>query len=118
MSLPTNDRMKRAFSSGLDAVWLVDKDGKPVSGGVVCEEQPEDRSGIICQRAGVLGSLLSTLPSGVGVWQAQRRNYLDPLLPTGDVGNNSAYFCAGYLTSPDFLYPLNLIQTKKRSDHN
>ncbi len=114
MSLPTNDLLQRAFSSGLDAVWLLDKDGKPVSGGVVCEEQPEDRSGIICQRAGVLGSLLSTLPSGVEVWQAQGRNYLVARLPTVDVGNNSAYVAAGYRTSPDFLNRFTLIQTKMR----
>src|SRR6266851_1846988 len=114
MSLPTNDLLQRAFSSGLDAVWLLDKDGKPVSGGVVCEEQPEDRSGIICQRAGVLGSLLSTLPSGVEVWQAQGRNYLVARLPTVDVGNNSAYVAAGYRTSSDFLNRFTLIQTKMR----
>src|SRR6266851_4066172 len=114
MSLPTNDLLQRAFSSGLDAVWLLDKDGKPVSGGVVCEEQPEDRSGIICQRAGVLGSLLSTLPSGVEVWQAQGRNYLVARLPTVDVGNNSAYVAAGYRTSLDFLNRFTLIQTKMR----
>src|SRR6266436_4820210 len=114
MSLPTNDLLQRAFSSGLDAVWLLDKDGKPVSGGVACEEQPEDRSGIICQRAGVLGSLLSTLPSGVEVWQAQGRNYLVARLPTVDVGNNSAYVAAGYRTSLDFLNRFTLIQTKMR----
>src|SRR6202521_1466298 len=61
-SLPTNELLQHAFSSGLDAVWLLDKDGKPVRGGVVCDEQSEDRNGAICQRAGVLGSLLHTLP--------------------------------------------------------
>src|SRR5712664_4327011 len=112
MSLPTNDLLQRAFSSGLDAVWLLDKDGKPVSGGVVCEEQPEDRSGIICQRAGVLGSLLSTLPSGVEVWQAQGRNYLVARLPTVDGGKTTGFVAAGYRTSPDFLNRLALIQTQ------
>src|SRR5260370_32043426 len=109
MSLPTNDRMKRAFSSGLDAVWLVDKDGKPVSGGVVCEEQPEDRSGIICQRAGVLGSLLSTLPSGVGVWQAERRNYLVRGLPPFHAGKNSALVVAGYPSNLRFFKRCHLV---------
>src|SRR6266852_3090944 len=113
-SLSTNELLQRAFASGLDAVWLLDKDGKPVRGGVVCEEQPEDRSGLICQRAGVLGSLLSTLPSGVEVWQAQGRNYLVARLPTVDVGNNSAYVAAGYRTSADFLSRFTLIQTKMR----
>ena len=113
-SLPTNDLLQRAFSSGLDAVWLLDKDGKPVRGGVVCEEQPEDRSGVICQRTGVLGSLLRTLPSGVEVWEAQGRNYLVARLPAVELGKNSAYVAAGYRTSPDFLKRFTLIQTKMR----
>src|SRR6266446_72827 len=113
-SLSTNELLQRAFASGLDAVWLLDKDGKPVRGGVVCEEQPEDRSGLICQRAGVLGSPLSTLPSGVEVWQAQGRNYLVARLPTVEPGKNSTYVAAGYSTSPDFLSRFTLIQTKMR----
>src|SRR6266436_881133 len=113
-SLSTNELLQRAFASGLDAVWLLDKDGKPVRGGVVCEEQPEVRSGLICQRAGVLGSLLSTLPSGVEVWQAQGRNYLVARLPTVEPGNTSAYVAAGYRTSADFLSRFTLIQTKMR----
>src|SRR6202022_1862016 len=68
LSLPMNELLQRSFSSGLDAVWLLDKDAKPVGGGVVCEEQPEDRNGVICQHPGVLGSPLRTLPSGVEVW--------------------------------------------------
>src|SRR5260370_27612545 len=64
-SLPTNELLQHAFYSGLHALWLLDTDGKAVRGGVVCEEQPEDRSGIICQRAGGIASLLSTLPSAV-----------------------------------------------------
>ncbi len=113
-SLPTNELLQHAFSSGLDAVWLLDKDGKPVRGGVVCEEQPEDRNGAICQRAGVLGSLLHTLPSGVEVWQAQGRNYLVARIPTAENGKNAGYVAAGYRTSPDFLNRFTLIQTKLR----
>jgi two-component system, NtrC family, nitrogen regulation sensor histidine kinase NtrY len=113
-SLPTNELLQHAFSSGLDAVWLLDKDGKPVRGGVVCEEQPEDRNDAICQRAGVLGSLLHTLPSGVEVWQAQGRNYLVARIPTAENGKNAGYVAAGYRTSPDFLNRFTLIQTKLR----
>src|ERR1700720_734060 len=54
-SMPTDELLQHAFASGLDAVWFLDKDGKAVRGGVVCDEQPEDRTGQICQRAGVLG---------------------------------------------------------------
>jgi PAS domain S-box-containing protein len=83
-----------------------------VGGGVVCEEQPEDRSGVICQHAGVLGSPLRTLPSGVEVWQAQGKNYLVARIPTVELGKNSGYVAAGYRTSPDFLSRFTLIQTK------
>ena len=111
-SLSTNELLQRAFASGLDAVWLLDKDGKPERGGVICEEQSEDRSGLICQRAGVLGSPLSMLPSGLEVWQAQGRNYLVARLPTVEPGKASTYVAAGYRTSPDFLSRFTLIQTK------
>jgi PAS domain S-box-containing protein len=107
-----NELLQRSFSSGLDAVWLLDKDGNTVGGGVVCEEQPEDRSGVICQHAGVLGSPLRTLPSGVEVWQAQGKNYLVARIPTVELGKNSGYVAAGYRTSPDFLSRFTLIQTK------
>jgi PAS domain S-box-containing protein len=113
-SLPISELLQHAFSSGLDAVWFLDKDGKAVRGGVVCEEQPEDRSGAICQRAGVLGSPLQTLASGVEVWQAQGRNYLVARIPTIENGKNSGYVAAGYRTSPDFLNRFTLIHTKMR----
>jgi two-component system, NtrC family, nitrogen regulation sensor histidine kinase NtrY len=114
LSLPTDELLQRAFASGLDAVWVLDKDGKTVRGGVLCGEQPEDRSGTICQRTGVLGSALRTLPSGVEIWQAQGRNYLVGRVPTAGIGNNTGYVAAGYRTSPDFLSRFTLIQTKMR----
>jgi PAS domain S-box-containing protein len=113
-SLPTNEALQRAFASGVDAVWWLDKDGKPVRGGVVCEDQPEDRGGAICQRAGVLGSQLRTLPSGLEVWQAQGKTYLAARIPTIDGGSTSGYVAAGYRTSSDFLNRLTLIQTQTR----
>jgi PAS domain S-box-containing protein len=114
LSLPTGDLLQHAFASGLDAVWILDKDGKPVRGGIVCEDQPEDRGGAICQRAGVLGSMLRTLPSGVEVWQAQGKNYLVARVPSVELGKNSGYVAVGYRTSPDFLNRFTLIQTKMR----
>jgi PAS domain S-box-containing protein len=113
-SLPTNELLQRAFASGVDAVWLLDQDGKAVRGGVVCEDQPEDRSGAICQHAGVLGSPLRTLPSGVEVWQAQGKNYLVARVPAVDGDKTSAYVAAGYRTSSDFLKRFTLIQTQMR----
>ena len=113
-SLPINEILRRAFASGVDAVWLLDKDGNALRGGVVCEDQPEDRSGAICQHVGVLGSLVRTLPSGVEVWQAQGKNYLVARVPTIDGGKTSGYVAAGYRTSPDFLNRFTLIQTQTR----
>ena len=112
LSLPINEVLQRAFASGLDAVWLLDKDGQPVRGGVVCEDQPEDRNGTICQHAGVLGNPVRTLPSGVEVWQAQGRNYLVARIPAHGIGQAPGYIAAGYRTSPDFLTRFTLIQTQ------
>src|ERR1700756_974801 len=113
-SLPINELLQHAFASGVDAIWWLDKDGKAVRGGVVCDDQPEDRSGAICQHAGVLGNLLRTLPSGVEVWQAQGKNYLVARVPTIDAGKAIGYVAAGYRTSPDFLNRFSLIQTQTR----
>src|SRR4029077_5284813 len=113
-ALPINELLQRALSSGLDAVWLLDKDGKALRGGVVCDDQPEDRSGAVCQHAGVLGSLLHTLPSGVEVWAAQGKNYLVARIPALDSGKEPGYIAAGYRTSPDFLNRFTLTQTQTR----
>jgi two-component system nitrogen regulation sensor histidine kinase NtrY len=112
LSLPTSELLQRAFASGLDAVWLLDKDGKPVGGGVVCDDQPEDRSGTICQHAGVLGRPLRTLRSGVEIWGAQGKNYLVARVASVQPGQTSGYVAVGYRTSPDFLTRFTLIQTQ------
>lgn len=114
LSLPTGELLQRAFASGLDALWLLDTNGKPVRGGVICEAQTEDRSGTVCQRAGVFGSMLQALPSGVEVWQAQGKNYLAASVPIAGAGKEAATLVVGYRTSPDFLNRFTLIQTKTR----
>src|ERR1700687_1634585 len=114
LSLPTGELLQHAFASGLDAIWLLDKDGNPVRGGVVCDDQPEERGGAICQHLGVLGSPLRTLPSGVEVWQAQGKTYLVARISTVETGKTSGYVAAGYRTSPDFLKRFTLIQTQTR----
>jgi two-component system nitrogen regulation sensor histidine kinase NtrY len=100
-SQPTEELLKHAFESGLDALWILDKDGKPIRGGVICDEQPEDRSGQICERAGVFGNPVRTLPSGMEVWEAQGKNYLVARL---------GYVAAGYRTNPDFFRRITEIQ--------
>jgi two-component system nitrogen regulation sensor histidine kinase NtrY len=100
-SQPTEELLKHAFESGLDAVWILDKDGKITRGGVVCDDQPEDRAAQICEHVGVAGNLVRTLPSGVEVWEAQGKNYL-----VARVG----YIAVGYRTSPHVLARITEIQ--------
>src|SRR6266571_3018747 len=38
---PGDDFMQDAFAKGADAVWILDQDGKAISGGVTCDNQPE-----------------------------------------------------------------------------
>jgi PAS domain S-box-containing protein len=111
-SQSTDELLKRAFSSGVDALWIFDKDGKPIRGGVVCDDQPEDRTGQICQRAGIFGNPVRTLPSGVEVWEAQGKNYLVARVPAIDSGKGAGFVAAGYRTSPDFLSRFTLIQAQ------
>jgi two-component system nitrogen regulation sensor histidine kinase NtrY len=112
-SLPTNEMLQHAFASGLDAVWFLDNEGRPLRGGIICDHPPEDRSTELCQRAGVLGNPLRALPSGVEIWQAQGKNYLVARIPV-ELGKNSGYIAAGFGTNPDFFNRINLIQTKAR----
>jgi two-component system nitrogen regulation sensor histidine kinase NtrY len=100
-SQSTETLLKRAFESGLDAVWILDKDGKFVRGGVVCDDQPEDRTGQICEHMGVAGTPLRTLPSGVEVWSAQGKEYLVARL---------GLVAVGYRTSANFLARMTEIQ--------
>jgi two-component system nitrogen regulation sensor histidine kinase NtrY len=100
-SQSTDNLLKRAFESGLDAVWILDKDGKFVRGGVVCDDQQEDRTGQICEHMGVAGTSLRTLPSGVEVWSAQGKEYL-----VARVG----LVAVGYRTSANFLARMTEIQ--------
>src|SRR5258708_39966097 len=44
--------LEHAFAAGLDAAWVFDSKGKLVKGGVVCDDQQEDRSLNICSVSG------------------------------------------------------------------
>src|SRR6266436_4632162 len=111
-SQPLDEILRQAFASGLDALWILDNDGKPVRGGVICDQQSEDRSTQICVNAGVLGNPVRTLPSGVEVWRAQAKTYLVARIHALEPGKNSSYLAAGYRTSPDFLTRFGIIQTQ------
>src|SRR6516162_11219079 len=61
--------LNKAARLGADVAWLLDKDGKFVSGGIVCNSQPEDRTGQICVSNNVRGTQVQVMPSGIELWQ-------------------------------------------------
>src|SRR6202043_525297 len=110
---PTDELLKHGFESGLDALWILDKDGKLIRGGVACDDEPEDRTGQLCERVGVSGIPARTLPSGIEIWDAQGKSYLVARIPTIDKGRTVGYIAAGYLTSPNFLARITEIQGRR-----
>src|SRR5260370_38814890 len=71
---PVTDFLQHVFAKGADAAWILDRDGKVMHGGIVCDDQPEDRTGTICVQPDVPGQYLRSLPSGVEVWPAGRKS--------------------------------------------
>jgi two-component system nitrogen regulation sensor histidine kinase NtrY len=108
---PNDEFLQHAFALGLDGVWVFDAAGQPLRGGVVCNNQPEIRTGPICVHEGS-GHLIQTLPSGVEVWQAGDNNYLAARIPSASIGQNPGYVVAAYQASPDFLKHFNEIQAQ------
>jgi len=78
---PGDDFMQDAFAKGADAVWILDQSGTPVRGGIVCDNQPEDRRGAICMQPTASGEYLRSLESGVEVWEAEGKNYFGTRAP-------------------------------------
>jgi PAS domain S-box-containing protein len=110
--------LEHAFSFGLDAVWVFDSHGKFLKGGVVCDDQPEDRTVNICSVSGEQGSLQSTLPSGVEVWQAGDKSYFAARVPVALSATEQGYLVAAFRTGPDFLNRWRIIQTQTREYEN
>jgi nitrogen fixation/metabolism regulation signal transduction histidine kinase len=107
---PGEDFLQHAFARGVDAVWILDQDGRPIRGGVVCDNQPEDRSGEICAQSDVSAQYLRSLQSGVEVWQSGGRNYFAARIPAQ--GKIPGSIVAGQRTSPDLLARLSSIQSQ------
>ena len=106
--------LQQAFSKGADAVWILDRDGKPIRGGIVCDNQPEDRRGPICVQSSQSGVYLRSLLSGVEVWQANGKSYFAARVPNLENGKPVGFTVAGYRTSPDVLTRLEAIQSQTR----
>ena len=95
--------LQHSLGSGLDAVWIFDAQGNFLKGGVICEDQPENRSAELCTISGVQGSLQDTLPSGVQIWRAKNQSYFATGVPLDLPDHPKSTLVAGYRTSPDFL---------------
>src|SRR6266481_3906036 len=106
------DFLEHAFEKGADAVWVLDQDGKVVKGGIVCDNQPENRTGGICVQPDVPAKYLRSLPSGVEVWMADGRSYFAARVAGLQEGRSGGFVVAGYRTSPDVLERLTTIQSQ------
>jgi PAS domain S-box-containing protein len=95
--------LQHSLNMGLDAVWLFDAQGKFVKGGVICDDQPEDRSAELCTVSGVQATQEQTLPSGVEIWQARDKTYFAARVPASQADPSKGTIVAAYRTNPDFL---------------
>jgi PAS domain S-box-containing protein len=111
---PDTDFLQLAFAKGADAVWVLDRDGKTLRGGIVCDNQPENRTGKICVQSDVLCRYLRTLASGVEVWSAGGRNYFATRVPASQKDLPGGAIVAGFRTSPDILPRLTAIESQTR----
>lgn len=115
---PGDGFMQDAFARGADAVWMLDQSGKPVRGGMVCDNQPAVRRGAICIEPNASGEYLRSLESGVEVWQAEGRNYFGARVPNFENGKPVGFIVAAYRTSPGVLTRLAAIQTQIAEYYN
>jgi len=111
---PGDDFMQDAFAKGADAVWILDQSGTPVRGGIVCDNQPEDRRGAICMQPTASGEYLRSLESGVEGWEAEGKNYFGARVPNFEDGKPAGFIVAAYRASPGVLTRLAAIQTQTR----
>jgi two-component system, NtrC family, nitrogen regulation sensor histidine kinase NtrY len=112
MAKPGSEYLQHAFANGADALWILDGDGHPVRGGVICDSQGEDRIGPICVQTEVLGTYLRTLPSGIELWEARGKDYFAARIPTDQGGQPSEFIVAAYRTNPNLLTRLATIQSQ------
>jgi len=110
---PGEGFLRHAFARGADAVWILDAQGKPVRGGIVCDNQPEERR-TICEQPGVLGKFVVSLPSGVEIWEVDGKSYFASRLAAPRGGRPTGFVVAAYRTSPGILTSLAAIQSQTR----
>src|SRR5215470_8168986 len=111
---PGEDFLQRALAKGADAMWILNQDGKPIQGGMICDNQSEDRRGPICVQQDLSGEYLRTLQSGVEVWQDGGRSYFAARVSNFKGGKPAGFTVAAYRTSPDVLARLASIESQTR----
>jgi two-component system, NtrC family, nitrogen regulation sensor histidine kinase NtrY len=102
--------LQHALGSGLDAAWIYDANGKFLKGGVICDDQPENRSKQLCTISGVPGSLEKILPSGTDIWVAKNNSYFAAAVPVNVKDHPNSVLIAGFRTSPNFLKHWSIIR--------
>ncbi|HXM47977.1 MAG TPA: HAMP domain-containing protein, partial [Pyrinomonadaceae bacterium] len=110
---PSEGFLRHALAQGADAVWILDAHGKPVRGGIACDNQPEDRR-TICEQAGVLGNFARSLPSGAEIWDADGKSYFAARVPMLQGGRPAGFIVTAHRTSPGILTSLAAIQSQTR----
>ncbi|HXM49380.1 MAG TPA: HAMP domain-containing protein, partial [Pyrinomonadaceae bacterium] len=110
---PGGDFLRHALARGADAVWILDANGKPVRGGIACDNQPEDRR-TVCQQSGVLGNFARSLPSGVEIWDADGKSYFAARVSMPQGGRPAGFIVTAHRTSPGILTSLAAIQSQTR----
>src|SRR5205823_7474508 len=94
------------------AVWILDQAGNVIRGGAVCENQQQDRRGVICVEPNLSGKFLRSLPSGIEVWQAGDRNFFGARVQDFENGEPTGFTVATYRTSPGVLTRLAAIESQ------
>src|SRR5438094_3152926 len=107
-----DDFLQHAFAKGADAVWILDQAGNVIRGGAVCENQREDRRGVICVESNLPGKFLRSLLSGIEVWQAGDRNFFGARVQDFENGEPTGFTVAAYRTSPGVLTRLAAIESQ------
>ncbi|MDP9147153.1 MAG: ATP-binding protein [Acidobacteriota bacterium] len=114
---PTPQFLGPAIAAGADAVWVLDQNGNAIAGGVACDAPPEVRDSSTCVVPNILGRQIRVLPSGIEVWEANRRMYSAARIPLGNSATPTGYLVTAFRTSPTFFDRVNEIQ-KQTAEYN
>ena len=110
--------LQHALGLGLDAVWLLDADGKFLMGGVACDNRLDFPVTPLCGLPGVGGSQQLTLPSGVEIWQARGKSYFAGHVPVPHPNQKPGTLVAAFRTSPEFVSRWTAIQAQTKEYEN